>query len=298
MSTQPLVQQGRLAVLKTYKLYIGGAFPRSESGRYLRMAKEDGTFMGNLCRASRKVFREAVVVARKAQHGWAGRTAFNRAQIIYRMAEMLEGRREGLTRVIVDAEGRSAAEANAEVDASIDRLVYYAGWCDKFEQVFGGTNPVASGHFNVSMIEALGVVTILSSKNTGLLGLISTVAPVIAMGNAAIVVVEGAGGFAAIELAEVLATSDLPGGVINILTGMDDELLPFIASHGDNDGVFGVGLTPDEQRLVGEKAADTVKRTFLVDDRDAAGWLDTSLESPWWISPFVEVKTAWHPLGT
>lgn len=289
---------GRLAVRKTYKMYVGGAFPRSESGRYLAMAKEDGTFMGNLCRASRKDYRDAVTAAHKAQPGWAGRTAFNRAQILYRMAEMLEGRAESLARVLTEHEGRSADEARAEVEAAIDRLVHYAGWCDKFEQVFGGTNPVASAHFNVSTIEPLGVVTLFSSRSAGLLGLVSAVAPVICAGNAVIAIVEGAAGFAAVELAEVLATSDLPGGVVNLLTGLFEELAPHVAGHADNDGVFGVGLDEATRKLIGEKAADTVKRTFFVDDPAAPDWRDASLETPWWISPFIEVKTAWHPLGT
>lgn len=290
-------ETNRLAVMKTYKMFIGGAFPRSESGRYLRLTKQDGTFMGNLCRASRKDYREAVTAAHKAQPGWAKRTAFNRAQILYRMAEMLESRKEGFIRVIRDAEGRSEDAAVREVDGAIDRLVHFAGWCDKYEQIFGGTNPVASNHFNVSTVEALGIVTILSSKESGLLGLVSTVAPVIASGNAAIAIVEGAGGFAAVELAEVLATSDLPGGVINILTGQFDELVPHVASHADNDGVFGVGLSEAERRLIGEKAADTVKRTFFVDEPGHEGWNSESLEGPWWMSPFMEVKTSWHPLG-
>jgi len=293
--TQPAA--GRLAVLKTWKMFIGGAFPRSESGRYLRMTRQDGSFMGNLCRASRKDYREAVQAATKAQPAWAARTAFNRSQILYRMAEMLEARRETMARVLREAEGRSEVDAAREVDAAIDRLVHHAGWCDKFEQVFGGTNPVASHHFNVSTVEALGVVTILGSKRSGLLGLVSTVAPVIALGNAAIVVVEGAPGFTAVELAEVLATSDLPGGVVNILTGAVDELLPHVASHAEGDGVFGVGLSDEQRRLVGQKAADTVKRTHFVDDADLDGWASEAAEGPWWIAPFTEVKTAWHPIG-
>jgi hypothetical protein len=196
-----------------------------------------------------------------------------------------------------EAEGRSEVDADREVDAAIDRLVHHAGWCDKFEQIYGGTNPVASHHFNVSTVEALGVVTILGSKRSGLLGLVSTVAPVIALGNAAIVVVEGAPGFTAVELAEVLATSDLPGGVVNILTGSVDELLPHVASHAEGDGVFGVGLSDEQRRLVGQKAADTVKRTFFIDDADLDGWAAEAAEGPWWIAPFTEVKTAWHPIG-
>ncbi len=289
---------GRLAVPKTWKMFIGGVFPRSESGRYVRMTAQDGTFMGNLCRASRKDYREAVVAAQKAQPGWAARTAFNRSQILYRMAEMLEGRREAFVRLLREAESRSEADAAREVGAAIDRLVHHAGWCDKFEQVFGGTNPVASHHFNVSTIEALGVVTVFSSKRCGLVGLVSAIAPVIAAGNAVIAVVEGAPGFVAVELAEVLATSDLPGGVVNILTGDFAEILPHAASHGDNDGVFGVGLADDARRLVGQKAADTVKRTFFVDDLDLDGWCSDAVEGPWWIAPFTEVKTAWHPIGT
>jgi acyl-CoA reductase-like NAD-dependent aldehyde dehydrogenase len=290
-------QGHRLAVMKTYKMFIGGAFPRSESGRYLRFTRQDGTFMGNLCHASRKDYRDAIGAAQKAQPGWAKRTAFNRAQILYRMAEMLESRREGFARTVAEACGLTAEKAAADVAVAIDRLVHFAGWCDKFEQVFGGTNPVASNHFNVSTIEPLGVVTILGSRSGGLAAIVTAVAPVIATGNAVVVVVEGAAGFAASEFAEVLGTSDLPGGVVNILTGPIAEVLPHVASHGDNDGVFGIGLSDDERRTIGQKAADTVKRTHFVTDPGVDGWSSDHLDGPWWMQPFVEVKTAWHPLG-
>ena len=290
-------QGHRLAVMKTYKMFIGGAFPRSESGRYLRFTRQDGTFMGNLCHASRKDYRDAIGAAQKAQHGWAKRTAFNRAQILYRMAEMLESRRDDFVRIVSDSLGYSLQQAVADVGCAIDRLVHFAGWCDKFEQVFGGTNPVASNHFNVSTIEPLGVVTILGSRSGGLAAIATAIAPVIATGNAVVVIIEGASGFAASEFSEVLATSDLPGGVVNILTGPIAEVLPHVASHGDNDGVFGIGLTDDERRLVGQKAADTVKRTHFVADPGPEGWYSEQLDGPWWMNPFVEVKTAWHPLG-
>ena len=287
----------RLPVLKTYKLYIGGAFPRSESGRYLQARNAEGKLMANISRASRKDFRQAVVVARKAQHDWAKRSAFNRGQILYRMAEMLESRRVIFEGILAQSTGYDAAVAKAEIDAAIDRLVWYSGWCDKFHQFAGNTNPVATAHFNFSFPEPVGVVAILASKQSPLLGLVSTIAPVIAAGNTAIAIVDDPAPTVAIELAEVLATSDLPGGVVNLLTGVRSELFSQAGAHMDVDAVFAVGSDDDERKKLQVDAAESVKRTFFVDDTDPNGWLAESRQSPYWIVPFTETKTAWHPIG-
>lgn len=287
----------RIPILKTYKLYIGGAFPRSESGRYLQVKNAEGRFMANIARASRKDFRQSVVDARKAQHGWAHRSAFNRGQILYRMAEMLESRRGGFQAMLVEAAGYPPEAARAELDAAVDRLVWYSGWADKFHQVAGNTNPVATAHFNFSFPEPIGVVAVLSSKLCPLLGLVSALAPVIVSGNSAIVVVDDPAPTIAIELAEVLATSDLPGGVVNILTGLRSELFGQAASHMDVDAVFAIGSDGDEKKKLQIEAAEAVKRTFFVDDGAPAEWLADTRQSPYWILPFVELKTAWHPIG-
>jgi acyl-CoA reductase-like NAD-dependent aldehyde dehydrogenase len=287
----------RIPVLKTYKLYIGGAFPRSESGRYLQAKTAEGRHLANISRASRKDFRQAVVVARKAQHGWAARSAFNRGQILYRIGEMLESRRRVFEAMLVEAAGYSADAAKAEVDAAVDRMVWYSGWCDKFHQIAGNTNPVATAHFNFSFPEPIGVVAVLGSKRAPLLGLVSTIAPVIAGGNAAIVIVDDPAPTVAIELAEVLATSDLPGGVVNLLTGLRSELFGQTGAHMDVDAVFAVGSDGDEKRKLQVEAAESVKRTFFVDDAGPEGWLAESRQSPYWIMPFTETKTAWHPIG-
>ncbi len=287
----------RINVLKTYKLYIGGAFPRTESGRYDRQTNAKGDLVANICRASRKDFRNAMVAARKAQRGWAARSAFNRSQILYRMAEMLESRSATFERALEDAAGYKKKDAAAEVATAIDRLVWYAGWCDKFTQLFGNTNPVASAHFNFTFPEAMGVVTVLAPKSAPLLGLISTFAPVIVGGNSTIVVVDNDAPTIAIELAEVLATSDLPGGVVNILTGRRDELTPHIGSHMDLDAIFAVGSDKDEERALSIAATESIKRTKFIDDRSASEWRDADAQSPYMILPFIEFKTAWHPIG-
>lgn len=287
----------RVAVRKTYKLYIGGKFPRSESGRTFRVADAQGAFVANVSRASRKDFRDAVRIARKAQPGWASRTAFNRAQILYRMAEMLEGRRATFEALLVEHAGSDRADAEGEVSAAIDRLVWYAGWADKFAQVFGAVNPVAAPYFNFTTPDAMGVVTVIAPKSAPLLGLVSSVAPVIVGGNTTVVVVDGPAPHLAIELAEVLATSDLPGGVINLLTGDRDELLPHIGSHMDVDAVSAFGLEPQQRVDLEVAAAESVKRVKVYDELDDAGWKDGAAQSPYRILPFVEFKTAWHPIG-
>lgn len=287
----------RLSVRKTFKLYIGGAFPRTESGRYMTETTPDGTFVAHLCRASRKDLRNAVVVARKAQGGWAKRTGFNRAQILYRMAEMLEGQRARFVDALVTRAAYDADEAAAEVDAAIDRLVWYAGWGDKFAQAFGSINPVAGPYFDFSMPEPTGVVSVFAPENAPLLGLISTITPVIISGNTCVVVASGVASSIAIDLAEVLALSDLPGGVVNLLTGQRDELVPHAATHQDIDALLIAGPTDEHHRLVETEAATTMKRVKVVDDLDRAAWRDDAAQSPMRILPFVEFKTAWHPMG-
>lgn len=287
----------RLAVLKTYKLYIGGKFPRSESGRSLLASDHRGEFVAHICRASRKDFRDAVVAARKALAGWSGRTAFNRAQILYRMAEMLETRRRDFEYALTNIAGYTQKDAQAEVDAAVDRLVWYAGWSDKFSQVFGASNPVASPHFNITTPEATGVVAILAPHNAPLLGLISAVAPVIVSGNTTVVVVDNLAPTLAVDFSEVLNNSDLPGGVINILTGQRDELLKHVASHRDVDVVVTYGASSEQKREIATLAADSVTRTLFYEDPAAAPWRDAAQQSPYRILDCVEFKTAWHPIG-
>ena len=287
----------RLDVYKTFKLYIGGAFPRTESGRYLTEQTHKGDFVANVCRASRKDFRDAVVAARKAQGGWASRTPFNRSQIFHRMAEMLESRRVGFEHALQERAGYSKKEAVAEVDASVDRLIWYGGWADKFIQVFGSTNPVASSHFNFTMPEPTGVVTALAPEKAPLLGLITSFAPLIISGNAVITVVDHDHKSIAIDFAEVLHCSDLPGGVINILTGHRDELLGHISGHRDLDGIAVFDATADERKSISLEGAETVKRVHFYDTPKKSDWSDEKAQSPYWILPFVEFKTAWHPMA-
>lgn len=288
----------RLSVQKTYKLYIGGSFPRTESGHYLPATNYKGEFVANICHSSRKDFRNSVVAARAAQHGWAGRSPFNRGQILYRMAEMLEGRRAGFESILVQQAGYSPTAAESEVSAAIDRLLWYAGFADKFVQLFSTTNPVASAHFNFTMPEATGVVTILAPPTAPLLGLVSAMAPVIISGNTTVIVVDSATPTIAMEFAEVLAVSDLPGGVVNILTGLRGELVKHIGSHMDVDGIFSFGSSDEERRTLSIEAAESVKRVKFIDDVSADQWTASNMQSPQWIVPFVEFKTAWHPMGS
>ncbi len=287
----------RLSVLKTYKLYINGKYPRTESGRYLTVKDHQGGFVANICHASRKDFRMSVVAAREALDGWFGRSAFNRAQILYRMAEMMETRRRDFEFGLSDIAGYSDKDAAAEVDAAIDRLVWYAGWSDKFQQVFGSTNPVSSNHFNFTVPEPTGVIAAFSPKNAPLLGLISAVAPLLVSGNTVVLIVDNDAPTIAMDFAEVLNNSDLPGGVLNILTGKRDELRGHAAGHKDVDGLVFYGPTADQKREIALEAAETVKRVKFYDDPDAKAWLSGDQQSPYRILPFVEFKTAWHPIG-
>jgi acyl-CoA reductase-like NAD-dependent aldehyde dehydrogenase len=285
---------GRLAVRKTYKLYLGGAFPRSESGRSYLVAAADGRPLANAALASRKDLRDAVVAARKAQPGWAAGTAYNRGQVIYRVAEMLEGRRAQFVDALVVGEGLAGDAASAAVDLSIDRLVWYAGWADKFAQVAGSANPVAGPYFDFSIPEPSGVVGVLAPQESSLLGLVSVVAPVITTGNTVVLVASEDRPLPALDLAEVLATSDLPGGVVNILSGRTAELAPVLAAHRDVEGLDLAGAPEGLAAALEVAAADNVKRVL----RRPGTVPDWAVEpSPARMLFFVELKTVWHPIG-
>ncbi|KAB2371449.1 aldehyde dehydrogenase family protein [Actinomadura montaniterrae] len=280
----------RLAVRKTYKLYIAGAFPRSESGRSYPVTDGKGRFLANAAHASRKDARDAVTAARKAFPGWAGRTGYNRAQILYRIAEMLEGRRDQFTAELRHT-GASKTHAAAEVDAAIDRWVWYAGWADKITAVAGAANPVAGPYFNFSTPEPTGVVAVIA-PDSPLLGLVSVLAPAIVTGNTTVVVASEPAPLAAITLAEVLATSDLPGGVVNILTGHRTELTPWLASHMDVNAIDLTGIPDEHVQDLEEKAAGNLKR---VHRPTATGW--TADPGTARMTAFLETKTVWHPVG-
>ena len=288
----------RLSVRKTYKLFVGGAFPRSESGRTYEVRSADGRFLANAALASRKDARDAVAAARKAFGGWSARTAYNRGQILYRVAEVMEGRRDQFAAQAVAAQGLSAGEADRVVSAAIDRWVYYAGWTDKVAQVIGGANPVAGPYYNHSAPEPTGVVTVFAPQNAPLLGLTSVIAPVIATGNTTVVVTSEKAPLAAIDLAEVLATSDLPGGVVNLLTGRVPELGPHLAAHADVNALDLTGA--GESAVEFERAAATTLTRVLRPTPEADGgeeaWLDPDPGTTR-MTPFLETKTVWHPVG-
>ena len=283
----------RIAVAKTYKIYIGGKFPRTESGRYFALQDGKDNVIANMCRGSRKDFRNAVVAARSAQPGWAKASAYLRGQILYRIAEMLEGRREQFIAEL-QQQGSTVRAAEKEIDLSIDRLIYYAGWTDKYQQVFSSVNPVSSSHFNFSVLEATGVVSILAPDDSSLLGLISNIAPAIAGGNACVVLASESKPLCAVSFAEVLHASDVPAGVVNILTGFRAELTEFFASHMDVNAVIycdgGKALAKEVQTL----AADNIKRVI---ERTRVDWLRDA-ENPYLIRDTQEVKTTWHPIGS
>jgi acyl-CoA reductase-like NAD-dependent aldehyde dehydrogenase len=296
-----MVVANRIDVRKTYKLYIGGAFPRSESGRSYVVRAADGSPIANACRASRKDLREAVRAARKAAAGWADRTAMNRGQVLYRVAELMEGRRDQFVAEVSGAEGVREAKARELVARAIDRWVWYAGWADKISQVLGSANPVAAPYFNFTIPEATGVVGLVAPEQSSLLGLVSRLAPPLVAGNAVVVIASETRPLPAVTLTEVLATSDVPGGVINVLTGLKAELVPVMAGHVDVDAMDVWGV-PDALRTEVEVvAADNVKRL----SRRPAGmtdarfdWLDDrATERPEWIAAFLEMKTVWHPIG-
>ena len=286
-------EQQRLSVFKTYKLYVGGKFPRSESGRVYEVTDSKGKWLANAPRSSRKDARDAVVAARKAFGGWSGATAYNRGQILYRIAEMLEGRRDQFTREVADAEGLSKAKAAAVVDAAIDRWVWYAGWTDKIAQVVGGANPVAGPYFNLSSPEPTGVVTVLAPQDSSFLGLISVVAPAIATGNTVIVIASEKSPLPALSLGEVLATSDLPGGVVNILSGATAEIATPLAAHQDVNAIDLAGADDVLAKDLEIAAADNLKRVLRPQPVDY-----TETPSIDRLTAFLETKTVWHPTGS
>ncbi|KRF02969.1 aldehyde dehydrogenase [Nocardioides sp. Soil777] len=284
----------RIDVKKTYKLYIGGAFPRSESGRTYLVNDAKGALMANASQASRKDARDAVVAARKAFGGWSGRTAYNRGQVVYRIAEVLEGRRDQFVAELRASEGVSASKANTAVDAAIDRLVWYAGWADKITQVVGTANPVAGPYFNISSPEPTGVVAVVAPRGP-LLGLVSVVAPIITTGNTCVVIASEPHPLTAITLGEVMATSDLPGGVVNVLTGSAAEVAPWLASHMDVNGLDLTGVEdPALATSLEEAAADNLKRVRRAPLAEV-DWLATPGTDR--MTDWLETKTVWHPIG-
>jgi acyl-CoA reductase-like NAD-dependent aldehyde dehydrogenase len=282
---------GRLEVRKTYKLYVGGAFPRSESGRSYEVHDGAGRFLANAARASRKDVRDAVVAARAAQGKWRAATAYNRGQILYRVAEMLDGRSAQLAAEVAAAEGLAPEAAAGAVAEAVDRWVWYAGWADKIAQVAGAANPVAGPYFNFSVPEPTGVVGVIAPQESSLLGLVSVMAPVIVSGNTAVVVASERRPLPAVTLAEVLATSDLPGGVVNVLTGFTTELAPVLAAHMDVNALDLTGLAAAERAPLEQAAADNVKRV-VAHEEDWAGD-----PGPRRMLAFLETKTVWHPVG-
>lgn len=283
--------KSRLEVKKTYKLFIGGEFPRSESGRTFRVGD------ANVAQASRKDLRAGVVAARKAQPSWAGKAAYLRSQILYRIAEMLEARRAQFEEEIQLAAGATLTAAHEEVSTSIDRAVWYAGWADKYQTVLGSMNPVAGPFFNFSVSEPTGAIGILAPREMPLLGLVSMLFPVIASGNAGIALVSETAPQPALSFGEVLATSDLPGGVVNLLSGLRSELLPHFAKHMDIAGIFLSTQDEAEAKLVQSEGAENLKRVRILRAPRGKGWLSEKAQSPLWIEPFVEIKTIWHPIG-
>ena len=282
----------RLEILKTYKIYIGGKFPRTESGRYYVAENAKKEKLANVCLSSRKDFREAVVAARSAFGDWGSRAAFNRGQILYRIAEMLEGRKAQFVNELQQQSLTNAA-ALREVETSIDRLIYYAGWCDKFQQLYSAVNPVASSHFNFSVPEPTGVVSIIAPQNTSLLGLVSSIAPVIAGGNTCIVLGSYSKPLCLVTFAEVLNSSDLAGGVVNMLTGKPDELAPYFADHMDVNAIVFCEKNDAMQKMIQEKASLNMKRVIMYDD---INWQSDAGQSPYFIMDTQEIKTTWHPI--
>jgi acyl-CoA reductase-like NAD-dependent aldehyde dehydrogenase len=282
----------RVSVAKTYKLYIGGAFPRSESGRVYPVTDTEGKFLANAAHASRKDVRDAVSAARKAFPGWSGASAYNRGQVLYRVAEMTEGRREQFIAEVAVSE--DAGDAESLVDTAIDRWVWYAGWTDKIATVLGAANPVAGPYFSFTVPEPTGVVGILAPQRSSLLGLVSVLAPVLATGCTAVVVSSADRPLPAITLSEVLATSDLPAGVANLLTGRAAELGRWLAGHGDVNALDPTGATPDDRAELAEQAAGTVKRVLTVPDGEPDWTTRPDISR---LRRYCEAKTVWHPLG-
>jgi len=280
----------RVEILKTYKIYIGGAFPRTESGRYYTPVNKTGEGIGNMCLSSRKDVRNAVTAARKAFGSWSERSAFNRGQIIYRIAEMMEGRKEQFI-LELQKQGSTKAEAEKEVILAIDRIVYYAGWCDKYNQVLSAVNPVSSSHFNFTTCESMGIVGVLAPQTTSLIGLVSLLIPAICSGNTAVLIASEKLPLCAIIFAEVLNSSDVPGGVVNILTGKTEELLPVLAAHMDVNALISESLGSMEIETA-KAAVDNLKRKFTYN----ADWSSEKSQGLYYIADCLELKTTWHPI--
>lgn len=289
-----MTQQSRLEIWKTYKIYIGGQFPRTESGRSYAVKNAAGKTIANVCQSSRKDVRDAVSAARSAWGGWSNRSGFNRGQILYRIAEMLEGRKKQINDELI-AQDYTASVATREINLSIDRLIYYAGWCDKYQSLFSSVNPVASAHYNFSVPEPMGVIGLLAPANAPLLGLVSLMAPCIAGGNTCLILANQEQPLAAVSFAEVLNSSDVPGGVVNILTGYQEELTDWISSHLDVNAIVCYDQGELEWQKMQEKGASHVKRMFR--------WPANQLfaqngQSPYSIMDLQEIKTTWHPIQT
>ena len=290
----------RIPVRKTYKLYVGGQFPRSESGRSYVVRAPDGTPLANAVRSSRKDVRDAVRIARAAFSGWAGKTAMNRGQVLYRVAELMEGRRDQFADEVAASDGLAPSAAAIVVDRAIDRWVWYAGWADKISQLVGTVNPVGAAYFNFTIPEPTGVVGVVAPETSSLLGLVSRLAPAVVSGNTVVLVASETRPLPAVTLGEVLATSDVPGGVVNILTGLQRELVPVLAAHMDVNALDIWGVAPDMRPQVEESAMDSVKRLARAPRTDTArfDWLDDRrAQRPEWITSFLEMKTVWHPIG-
>lgn len=286
-------RNSRLKVQKTYKIYIDGKFPRTESGRYYLLNDINGNPLANICRSSRKDFRDAVVAARKAQPGWAAKSAYNRGQILYRIAEMLEGRKTQFVEELI-LQGETSSNANAEVLSAIDRILYYAGWSDKYQQIFSSVNPVESSHFNFSLPEPTGIVSIISPEENSLIGLISLIAPTIVGGNTCVVLASKSKPLSAITFSEVLNSSDVPAGIVNILTGFKDELVKEFSLHMDVNAIIYCGENKEEIKLCQTNAALNVKRVIIHENKN---WLNEKTQSPYFIMDTQEIKTTWHPVG-
>jgi acyl-CoA reductase-like NAD-dependent aldehyde dehydrogenase len=286
----------RIDVRKTYKLYVGGEFPRSESGHSYPVHDVRGRFVANAALASRKDARDAVAAARKAFPGWSGRTAYNRGQVVYRIAELMEDRRPQFVEAVRQGEGGTAASAGRVLDASIDRLVWYAGWADKLTQVVGNANPVAGPFFNLSTPEPTGAVAVLAPQESSLLGLVSVVAPVMVSGNTVVVAASADRPLAAVTFAEVLATSDVPAGVVNVLTGSLDRTAPTLASHMDVNAIDLTGVAGDPEQAAGleTEAAENLKRVRRAPATEPDWTVEPGLDR---MTDFLETKTVWHPIG-
>lgn len=281
----------QLNVVKTYKIYIGGQFPRTESGRSYLLKDANGNPIANVCQSSKKDIRNAVQAARKAFGSWSERSAFNRGQILYRIAEMLEGRKTQFIEELT-LQGQGLVSATNEIEICIDRIVYYSGWCDKYQQILSSVNPVNSSHFNFSMAEPTGVVGILADQDTSLLGLVSQLMPVIAGGNTAVLISSEARPLCSISFAEVLETSDVPAGVVNILTGSATELLPTLAEHMDVNAIFLSNVDKEMEKNTQLSAVDNLKRVMVKND----DWTQENAQGINYISSFQEIKTTWHPI--